>query len=670
VLELTTGRMRPSVQTFRGATRSFGLPFKLREELKALAREEEATLFMALLAAFKVLLYRYTGQQDILVGTPVAGRTRAEVEPLVGCFVNTLVLRSQLGAGQSFREFLRGVREVCLGAYAHQEVPFERVVEELQPERTLSHAPLFQVMFTMQNAPMLPLELPGLKLSLIEAYDEIAKFDLSLEMVETPEGLRGLLHYDTDLFDDASIARMAVHLQTLLEGIAADPDAAVARLPLLTADELRSLLVDWNETATEYPRESCIHELFEQQAAETPDAVALVFEEEQLTYAELNRRANQLAAYLSGLGVGAEVRVGIMLDRSPEMVTGLLGILKAGGAYVPLDPAYPRERLAFMIDDSVLSILLTQERHLDAAFAPLVVCLDTDWPLIDAQPADNPPRALDAGQLAYVMYTSGSTGVPKGVCVPHRAVARLVKQTNYTDFSTADVFLQLAPLGFDASTVEIWGALLNGTRLVLLPQEHSAALEEIGATVRRHGVTKLWLTAGLFHLMVDYRLDDLRGLQQILAGGDVLSPAHVERVVRELDGCRMTNCYGPTENTTFTTFHDVVRDGRGGSVPIGRPISNTRVYILDERLEPVGVEVVGELYTGGEGLARGYLKRAELTAERFIPDPFGVEAGGRLYRTGDLARYRADGTIEFVGRIDQQVKVRGYRIEPGEIEAA
>ncbi|HEY0169967.1 MAG TPA: amino acid adenylation domain-containing protein [Pyrinomonadaceae bacterium] len=670
MLELAAGRPRPAARKLRGATQTFGLSAGLREELKALAREEDATLFMALVGAFKALLWRYTGQGDILVGTPVAGRTRAEVEPLIGCFINTLVLRTRLDAGLSFRGLLRRVRETALGAYAHQEVPFERVVEELHPERSLDQSPLFQVMFTMQNAPTRPPELPGLKLSLIEVDDEVARFDLSLEVAETPDGMRGMLHYDTDLFDAESVARMAVHLQTLLEGAAARPDTPVSRLPLLTEGELRLLLGEWNATAADYPRDSSVHELFERQAEETPEAVALVFGEGQLTYAELNRRANQLARHLITLGVGPEVRVGIMLERSPEMVVGLLGILKAGGAYVPLDPAYPHERLAFMTDDASVSIIVTLERHSDAAFAPLIVCLDADWPAISGGDADNPPPGSAAEHLAYVMYTSGSTGVPKGVGVAHRAVARLVKGANYADFSRDDIILQLAPLGFDASTVEIWGALLNGARLVLPPQEDSASLEAIGAHVRRHRVTKLWLTAGLFHLMVDYRLEDLRGLEQILAGGDVLSPPHVERVVRELGGCRMTNCYGPTENTTFTTCHDVGPDECAGSVPIGTPISNTRVYVLDEGRTPVAVGVVGELYAGGDGLARGYLNRPALTAEKFVPDPFSGEPGARLYRTGDLARRRADGVIEFVGRGDQQVKVRGYRIELEEIKSA
>jgi amino acid adenylation domain-containing protein len=668
-LELPTERSRASVQTFRAATHSLVLPEKLCEELKELSLEEDATLFMTLLGALQILLWRYSGQTDLLVGTPVAGRTRAETEPLIGFFVNTLVLRTQLDARMAFRELLSKVREVCLEGYAHQEVPFEKLVEELQPERSLSHTPLFQVMFTLQNTPMPVIELSGLKLSLIEVDHEVANFDLALEVSETSHGLQSLWRYNRDLFDGAMVSRMAGQFQTLLEGIVANPEARLAQLPFLTERESHRLLFEWNETATDYPRDACIHELFERQALETPDAVALSFEGEELSYGELNRRANRVAHYLLKLGVGPEVHVGIMMDRSLEMVVGLLGILKAGGAYVPLDPEYPAERLAFMVDDAMIPLLLTQERRLDSAFAQQVLCLDSDWELIAVESADNPARKSDSLNLAYIMYTSGSTGTPKGVCVSHRAVARLVKRTNYADFSSEDVFLQLAPVSFDASTFEIWGALLNGARLALMPPG-ILSLEEIGAALRQHRVTTLWLTAGLFHLMVDNCLDDLRSLRHLLAGGDVLNLRHVERFVKEAKDCRLTNGYGPTENTTFTCCHQVELNGRGGSVPIGRPISNTRVYILDERLEPVGTGIVGELCAGGDGLARGYLNRAEMTAEKFVPDPFGVEAGARMYRTGDLARHRKDGTIEFLGRKDQQVKLRGYRIELGEIEAA
>ncbi|HKG15027.1 MAG TPA: amino acid adenylation domain-containing protein [Pyrinomonadaceae bacterium] len=668
VLELPTRRARASVQTFRAASHTQALPEKLSEELKELSLREDATLFMTLLAALQVLLSRHGGQADVLVGTPVAGRTRAETEPLIGCFVNTLVLRARVDERRSFRELLARVRDVCLEAYAHQEVPFEKLVEELHPERSLSRTPLFQVMFTLQNTPMPVVELSGLKLSLLETDTEAAQFDLALEVAETPWGLKTLWRYNRDLFDAATIECMAEQFRALLEGVAADCGARVAELSMLTERESGRLLSELNETATDYPRRASIHELFERRAGETPDAVALSFEGERLTYGELNRRANRLAHYLINMGVGPEMCVGVMLERSVEMIVGLLGVLKAGGAYVPLDPAYPPERLAFMVEDAMILVLLTEERHLDSAFAQQVVCLDGDWELIAAESTENPPSRADAESLAYVIYTSGSTGRPKGVCVTHRAVVRLVCRTNYADFSPGDVFLQLAPVTFDASTFEIWGALLCGARLALMPPG-VALTEEIGAAVVRHGVTTLWLTAGLFQLMVDERLEDLRGLRHLLAGGDVLSVRHVNRFVGECGG-RLTNGYGPTENTTFTCCHRVEREEHGASVPIGRPVSNTRVYVLDERMRPVGTGVVGELYAGGDGLARCYLNRPELTAEKFVPDPFGGEAGARLYRTGDLARHRPDGTIEFVGRRDQQVKLRGFRIELGEVEAA
>ncbi|HEV2707211.1 MAG TPA: amino acid adenylation domain-containing protein [Pyrinomonadaceae bacterium] len=669
VLELPTQRARASVQTFRAASHPQVLPEELSEALKELSLREDATLFMILLAALQVLLSRYSGQTDLLTGTPVAGRTRAETEALIGFFVNTLVLRTQLDERLSFREFLAQVKEVCLEAYAHQEVPFEKLVEELQPERNLSRTPLFQVMFTLQNTPMPVIELTGLKLSLLETDTEAAQFDLALEVMETPEGLKSLWRYNRDLFDGAMIARMAEQFRTLLESVAADCGVPIAELSLLTERESQRLLFELNETATDYPRDSSIHELFERQAEATPDALALSFEGEQLTYAELNRRANQVAHYLIGMGVGAEMRVGIMLERSLEMIVGLLGILKAGGAYVPLDPTYPHERLAFMIEDAMILVLLTQEQHLDSAFAQQVVCLDSDWELIAAESTENPSSKVDAENLAYIIYTSGSTGRPKGVCISHRGVVRLVRQTNYADFSPEEVFLQLAPVTFDASTFEIWGALLCGARLALMPPG-VALSEEIGAAIRQHQVTTLWLTAGLFHLMVEERLPDLRALRHVLAGGDVLNVRHVNRFVSECPGSRLTNGYGPTENTTFTCCHHVEQAEQGASVPIGRPLSNTRVYILDERMRPVGTGIVGELYTGGDGLARCYLNRPELTAEKFLPDPFSGEVGARLYRTGDSARYRADGTIEFIGRGDQQVKLRGFRIELGEIEAA
>jgi len=671
-LELPTDYARPAALSYRGARQSLLLPKSLAQSLKALSQQEGVTLFMTLLAAFQILLSRYSGQQDIVVGSPIAGRTQSETEGLIGFFVNTLVLRSDLSGNPTVRELLGRVREVALEAYAHQDVPFERLVEELQPERSLNRTPLFQVMFILQNAPQPTRQLGDLSLSFLSLSTQTSKFDLTLSLSEVADGLRASFEYSTDLFEAATITRLLGHFQNLLEAIAADPNRRLSDLPRLTEAEREQLLVEWNQTRTDYPKDAGIHQLFEAQVEQTPEAVAVVFEGQQLTYRELNRRANQLAHYLRKQGVGPEALVGICLERSIETVVALLGILKAGGAYVPLDPAYPKERLSFMLEDTQVPVLLTQQRLIGKLpeHRAQVICLDTGWQAIAQESEENPISGTTAENLAYVIYTSGSTGRPKGVAVPHRGVVRLVKNTNYVNLSSDEVFLQFAPISFDASTFEVWGCLLNGARLVVFPA-HTPSLDELGQAIERHQVTTLWLTASLFHLMVDGHLKYLRHVRQLLAGGDVLSVPHVEKVLRELKGCQLINGYGPTESTTFTCCHLITsNDRREGSIPIGRPIANTQVYILDRYLQPVPVGVPGELFIGGDGLARGYLNRPELTQARFIPNPFSTRAEDRLYRTGDLVRYLPDGDIEFLGRIDQQVKIRGFRIELGEIEAA
>ncbi|BAY05184.1 amino acid adenylation domain-containing protein [Anabaena cylindrica PCC 7122] len=671
VLELPTDRPRPQVQTYAGATKFFIFSKELTASLKSLCQEEGVTLFMTLLTAFKILLCRYSGQKDVIVGTPIAGRNRREIEVLIGFFVNTLALRTDLGEHRSFRELLSRVRRVCLEAYTHQDVPFEQLVEVLQPERNLSHTPIFQVMFALQNALMGELQLPNLTVTALEALVQTAKFDLTLSMSERNGQLIGEWEYNTDLFDGSTIERMIQHFQMLLSGILAAPHQCIWELPLITEKEKHQLLIEWNQTQTDYHQDQCIHQLFEEQVERTPDAVAVVFEQVQLTYRELNKRANQLANYLQTLGVKAEVLVGICTERSLEMIVGILGILKAGGAYVPLDIVYPQERLAFMLSDSQVSILLTQQHLVEKLpeHQATVICLDTDSKAIELENQEKVSNGANPENLAYVMYTSGSTGQPKGVCVLHLGVVRLVKETNYANLSSEEVFLQLAPLAFDASTFEIWGSLLNGGRLVIFPAP-IPTLEDLAASIHRYKITTLWLTAGLFHLMVDQRLEDLKPLRQLLAGGDVLSLATVQRVVEALDNCQVINGYGPTENTTFTCYYSMMRGMQfGSSVPIGRPIANTQVYILDQFLQPVPISVTGEIYVGGAGLARGYLNRPELTAERFISHPFNNQAKARLYKTGDLGRYLPNGEIEYLGRIDNQVKIRGFRIELGEIEA-
>ena len=670
VLQLPLDRPRPKKGTFRGARQCLVLSFDLTQALKTLSQQEGVTLYMTLLAAFKTLLYRYTGQDDIVVGTFSANRNRPELEGLIGCFLNTLVLRTDMSGTPSFRELLKRVRQVTLGAYAHEDLPFEKLVQTLQPERNLSQNPLFQVAFAPQ--PPMPSLNSGWTINQLDIQTDTAKFDLSLDVEERPEGIIGRLEYNTDLFDANTISRMIGHFQTLLEAIVANPEQRVSELPLLTEAERQQLLVEWNNTFAEYPQDKCIHQLFEAWAQQQPDAVALVKENQQLTYGELNRRANKIAHYLQSLGVGSEVLVGLCVERSFEMIVGLLGILKAGGAYVPLDPAYPSERLAFMLEDTSVSVLLTQVRLVESLpqHQARVLCLDRDWEVIAQHSEENPTSGVTPDNLAYLMYTSGSTGKPKGVSVIHQGVVRLVKETNYANLRAEEVFLQLAPISFDASTFEIWGSLLNGARLVVMPP-HTPSLQELGQALRQYQITTLWLTAGLFHLMVEEQLEDLKNLRQLLAGGDVLSVPHVKKVLQELKGCILINGYGPTENTTFTCCYPITEPSLvGNTVPIGRPIANTQVYLLDDQLQPVPIGVPGELYIGGDGLARGYLNRPDLTALAFIPNPFSDKPGARLYKTGDLARYLADGNIEFLGRVDNQVKIRGFRIELGEIEAA
>jgi aspartate racemase len=671
VLQLPTDYPRPPVKTSQGSHQSLELPQDLTKALKALSQQEGVTLFMTLLATFQTLLSRYSAQSDIVVGTPIANRNQVETERLIGFFVNTLVLRTDLSGNPSFRELLGRVRKVALEAYAHQDLPFEKLLEELQPERDQSRTPLFQVMFAFQKASRQALELPGLTVTPLKVHTGTAKFDLTLELQEMSEDIRGQFEYNTDLFDSATIAQMACHFQTLLEGIVADPEQRLSNLPLLTLTEQHQLLVEWNDTQADYPNNTCIHQLFEAQVEQTPDAVAVVFGNKQLTYQELNARANQLAHHLQKLGVKPEVTVGICVERSLEMLVALLGILKAGGAYVPLDSTYPTERLAFMLCDIQVSVLLTQQQLIEKlpSHNPQVVCLDTDWKVINKNSQENPTSCITADNLAYVMYTSGSTGKPKGVSVIHRGVVRLVKETNYANLSTEEVFLQLAPISFDASTFEIWGCLLNGAKLVIMPP-HTPSLEELGQVIQQYKITTLWLTTGLFHLMVDERLEDLKPLRQLLAGGDVLSVPHVQKFLQNIGNCKLINGYGPTENTTFTCCYQITEpDQFGSSVPIGRPITNTQVYVLDSHLQPVPVGVPGELYIGGDGLARGYLNHLDLTEENFLQNPFSDEPRARLYKTGDLVRYLSDGNIEFLGRLDHQVKIRGFRIELGEIEA-
>ncbi len=679
-LELPTDRPRPPTQSYRGARHPVALSASLSAALRQTCRREQVTLYQLLLAAFQVLLHRYSGQDDIVVGSPFAGRTRSEFEELIGFFVNMLVLRTDVSGNPSFRDLLTRVRMTAIEAYSNQDVPFERLVEELSPERDLSRNPLFQVVFVLQNKNYRELELSALAVTPQDLDDATAKFDLTLELAEADTGLRGELRYATDLFDAATIARMAGHFSNLLEGIVADPTTAVGELPLLSTAERQQLLVQCHERAADYPRDGCIHQLFEQQVRANPDAIALVFENTSLTYAELNARANQLAHQLIALGVGPEVPVGICLERSLELVIGLLGILKAGGAYVPLDPDYPTERLAFILADTAPPVLLTQHGVLGQlpTFGGNTLLLDRDWPLISTQPDANPTCSTSPANLAYIIYTSGSTGTPKGVMITHANVVRLFTATHpLFGFDQDDVWTCFHSPAFDFSVWEIWGALLYGGRLIMVPYLLSRDPAAFHALLRRERVTVLNQTPSAFRqLMVADAGADAEpelALRLVVFGGEALNlPSLRPWFERHGDAQpRLINMYGITETTVHVT-HRRIRladtDASMGSM-IGAAIPDLCVYILDRHLQPVPIGVVGEIFVGGAGVARGYLNRAELTAERFIADPFSDRPGARVYRSGDLARRTSTGDLEYLGRLDHQVKLRGFRIELGEIEA-
>src|SRR5689334_10787307 len=660
-LSFPSSRTRPAVQTFRGAAEPFELSTELAEALRALSQREGVTLFITLLAAFQTLLFRYTGEADVVVGTPIANRNRAQVENLIGLFANTLVLRTNLSGNPSFREVLRRAKEVALGAYAHQDLPFEKLVEELQPERNLSYTPLFQVMLTVQNVSGDSSEPAGLSLEPIGAENLTAKFDLTLSLVDSSTSLRGSIEYNSDLFDAESISRLTDHFQTLLRSIVANEEAQIGELELLTAGEREQLAV-WSAGEGEWRREQWVPQLFEAQVEQGAAAVAVQDVAETLNYGELNERANQLAHYLKAQGVGPEVIVGVCLERSVAMVVAVLGIMKAGGAYVPLDPAYPEERLSYMVADAQAAVVVTQRAYRERFAGRRVVLVDEEREAIGQGSRENPQVALSGANLAYVIYTSGSTGRPKGVAITHGSVAVLVEwaQGQYRKEELA-VVLAGTSLSFDLSSYELYVPLAAGQRVVV--GENVLALRGLG---ERAGVTLInSVPSAVKELLREGEWP--RTVRTVNLAGEALGRDLVDGLYAQ--GVeRVYNLYGPSEDTTYTTC-GLMKRGEAGAPSIGRPIGNTWVYVLDgrQRLAPAGV--AGEIYVTGAGLARGYLGRAELTAERFVPDGVSGRQGERLYRTGDLGRWRADGELEYLGRVDEQVKVRGFRIELGEIEA-
>ncbi len=671
LLALPTDKPRPIIPTFKGATHSFILSQDLTNKLHSLSRGQGVTLFMTLLAAFKVLLYRYTNQDDICIGSPIANRNREEIEKLIGFFVNTLVLRSDLSGNPTFTELLARVREVTLQAYSHQDLPFEKLVEELQPERNLNYNPLFQVAFQLQNTPAKTLELPELTLSKLDNDEhQTAKFDLDLCLSETDAGLVGYLEYSSELFTSATIKRMVVHFQNLLSGIVANPQAKIAELPLLTATEKNQLLIDWNNTQIDWEQDVCIHQLIELQAQKTPDAVAIIFEQQQLTYRELNQRSNQLASYLQKLGVKADIKVGICIERSLAMVVGLLGILKAGGAYLPLDPAYPQERLSLMLEDAQVKFLLTQESLLNHLFChdAEIILIDKDWQKISQQNPDFKLENIKSSHLAYVIYTSGSTGKPKGVQIDRGSVVNFLQSMKQQPGLTAtDTLLAVTSISFDIAALELYLPLICGARVVLVSREVAMDSKLLSEKIAASDATIMQATPATWQMLITSGWVGSKQLK-ILCGGEALSRDLAEKLIEK--STEVWNLYGPTETTIWSTIYRVEKNQLSKPLlPIGRPIANTQIYILDRQLLPVPIGVSGELYIGGSGLSRGYLNRPDLTSENFIdPNDDNNNLNQKLYKTGDLARYLADGNIEYLGRIDNQVKIRGFRIELGEIE--
>jgi amino acid adenylation domain-containing protein len=671
LIDLPADHARPVSRSFAGATVSYSLDARSRADLKRIADAEGATLFMAYLGLLLSLLYRYTGQSDLIAGVPISGRNRPETEHLIGFFVNTLVLRSSVFGSLTSRQMIRRVRDRFLEAHAHQDLPFELLVEKLQPERDASRSPLFDLMFDLQAESGRTGKIRNLELAPFQHDSPTSKFDITISIADSGTDPRITIEYALSLFERSSIDRLAAHFNRIIEAGVRAPDVPVRALEFMQQSEIRQILEGFNDTRREFPEQSCIHDLFDSEAARLPDAIAAVSEDYNVTYGWLSRRANVLCRLLRSKGVSAESRVGICLPRSIDMIASLIAVVKAGGAYVPMDPSYPRARLDFMARDAEIELLITTSEMLGAVPTESQNVLVVDSVGYGDTGSASRPEGGPAcpASLAYITYTSGTTGSPKGVAITHRGVVRLVKGADYAQLDDNQVVLQHSTVAFDAATFEIWGSLLNGARLILIPDDR-LSLEELERAMDRHRVTTAWLTAGLFHLMADRLMGPLDSLGQLLAGGEALDVRQVNRFIDLMGSGRLINGYGPTEVTTFTCSHRFDKKiDPSRPAPIGRPISNTTVYVLDESLNPVPIAVKGQIHASGPGLARGYLNNPDLTGERFLPDPFSNAPGERMYVTGDAGSHRGGGHIEFTGRLDNQIKLRGYRIELGEIES-
>jgi amino acid adenylation domain-containing protein len=671
VLDLPTDRPRPALQSHLGAYHSFFIPEDITRALKALSQKQGCTLFMTLLALFDSLLFRYSGQNDILVGTPIANRNRVDIERLIGFFVNTLVMRGRVERGDSFLTLLEQQREVALGAYANQDLPFEKLVEEVQPERSLSHTPLFQVLLVLQNAPVEELRLPGLRVKSLDRQTRTSAFDMTMSLIEKAEGLNCSVEYNADLFDVASIVRLGGHFSRLAEAVAADAGTRVIDLEMLSQEERRQLLYEFNRTDREYPRRASIHEIFQHQAERLREKVAISERGRQLTYGELNRSANRVASYLKERGVGVETFVGLCMERSIEMVIAMLGVLKAGGAYVPLDPTYPKQRLEFMLEDAKPSVIICQEHLMEVLPAEKegIKGFKEMWEEASRYEGEEVGMEVNSQCLAYVMYTSGSTGKPKGVSIPHRAVVWLVNSLDEVRANETSIVGHGSNTAFDAATFEIWTALLLGGQVEVISKRTLIDAVALKEYVEERRIEVLYLTAALFAQVASQEPSAFRSLGCVLYGGEAVDPRWAGEVLKAGGPDRLLHLMGTTETTVFSSWH-VVKEVREDAkrLSMGAAMPNVKYYVLDEEMEPAAMGVAGELYLGGEGVGRGYLNRPDLTAERFIPNPYSEEPGRRMYATGDVLRMDEMGEIEFVRRKDQQVKIRGFRVELGEIE--